>query len=70
IEVTDHGRGIPEPELPHLFDRFFRGSGASGVPGTGIGLHTVQQIVHLHGGAVAVDSTLGKGSTFRVVLPV
>ncbi|PWC57216.1 histidine kinase [Azospirillum sp. TSH7] len=70
IEVTDHGRGIPEPELPRLFDRFFRGSGASGVPGTGIGLHTVQQIVHLHGGAVAVDSTLGKGSTFRVVLPV
>ncbi|WP_247882052.1 DUF3369 domain-containing protein [Azospirillum sp. TSH100] len=70
IEVTDHGRGIPESELPRLFDRFFRGSGASGVPGTGIGLHTVQQIVLLHGGAVAVDSTLGRGSTFRVVLPV
>ncbi|KAA0583289.1 DUF3369 domain-containing protein [Azospirillum sp. B21] len=70
IEVTDHGRGIPDPEIPRLFDRFFRGSGASGVPGTGIGLHTVQQIVLLHGGAVAVDSELGKGSTFRVVLPV
>ncbi len=70
IEVTDHGRGIPDPEIPRLFDRFFRGSGASGIPGTGIGLHTVQQIVLLHGGAVAVDSELGKGSTFRVVLPV
>lgn len=70
IEVTDHGRGIPESELSCLFDRFFRGSGASGVPGTGIGLHTVQQIVLLHGGAVAVDSTPGRGSTFRVVLPV
>lgn len=70
IEVTDHGRGIPASELPCLFDRFFRGSGASGVPGTGIGLHTVQQIVLLHGGAVAVDSTPGRGSTFRVVLPV
>ncbi|WP_236783763.1 DUF3369 domain-containing protein [Azospirillum humicireducens] len=70
IEVTDHGRGIPAPEIPHLFDRFFRGSGASGIPGTGIGLHTVQQIVLLHGGAVAVDSELGRGSTFRVVLPV
>ena len=69
IEVADHGRGIPQPEIPRLFDRFFRGSGASGVPGTGIGLHTVQQIVLLHGGAVAVDSELGKGSTFRVVLP-
>ena len=70
IEVTDCGRGIPEPELPRLFDRFFRGSSASGVPGTGIGLHTVQQIVLLHGGAVAVDSKLGQGSTFRVLLPV
>ncbi|MBP2304009.1 DUF3369 domain-containing protein [Azospirillum melinis] len=70
IEVTDHGRGIPEVELPRLFDRFFRGAGASGVPGTGIGLHTVQQIALLHGGAVAVDSMLGKGSTFRVVVPV
>ncbi|PWC32517.1 DUF3369 domain-containing protein [Azospirillum sp. TSO35-2] len=70
IEVVDRGRGIPEQEIPRLFDRFFRGSGASGVPGTGIGLHTVQQIVMLHGGAVAVDSVPGQGSTFRVVLPV
>ncbi|CAO3421973.1 ATP-binding response regulator [Azospirillum endophyticum] len=70
IEVTDCGRGIPESELPRLFERFFRGSSASGVPGTGIGLHTVQQIVLLHGGAVAVESELGRGSTFRVLLPV
>ncbi|WP_247894178.1 sensor histidine kinase [Azospirillum sp. B510] len=70
IEVTDRGRGIPEGELPRLFDRFFRGAGASGVPGTGIGLHTVQQIVHLHGGAVAVDSEPGTGSTFRILFPV
>ncbi|AWU93926.1 ATP-binding response regulator [Azospirillum ramasamyi] len=70
IKVTDQGRGIPDREIPRLFDRFFRGSGASGIPGTGIGLHTVQQIVLLHGGAVAVDSELGRGSTFRVVLPV
>ncbi len=59
IEVSDQGRGIPESEIPRLFDRFFRGSGADGVPGTGIGLHTVQQIVLLHGGAVAVDSVPG-----------
>jgi len=70
IEVTDRGRGVPESEIPRLFDRFFRGSGADGVPGTGIGLHTVQQIVLLHGGAVAVDSVVGRGSTFRVVLPL
>ncbi len=70
IEVADQGRGIPDCEIPRLFDRFFRGSCAIGVPGTGIGLHTVQRIVHLHGGAVAVDSRLGEGTRFRVVLPV
>jgi signal transduction histidine kinase len=70
IDVVDQGRGIPKCEIPRLFERFFRGSSAVGVPGTGIGLHTVQQIVHLHGGAVAVDSTPGVGSSFRVILPV
>ncbi|MBP2298605.1 sensor histidine kinase [Azospirillum picis] len=69
IDVTDQGRGIPQQEIPRLFDRFFRGSGATGVPGTGIGLHTVQQIIMLHGGAVTVDSVVGKGSTFRIMLP-
>lgn len=70
IEVADQGRGIPKCEIPRLFERFFRGTSAVGVPGTGIGLHTVQQIAHLHGGAVAVDSTPGIGSNFRVILPV
>ncbi|MBP2227571.1 signal transduction histidine kinase [Azospirillum agricola] len=70
IEVSDRGRGIPDSEIPRLFDRFFRGSGARGVPGTGIGLHTVQQIVLLHGGAVTVDSVVGEGTAFRIMLPV
>ncbi|WP_298372490.1 DUF3369 domain-containing protein [Azospirillum sp.] len=70
IEVADQGRGIPDSEIPRLFERFFRGASAVGVPGTGIGLHTVQQIVHLHGGAVAVDSELGAGTRFRIILPV
>ncbi|HYD70363.1 DUF3369 domain-containing protein [Azospirillum sp.] len=69
VEVADRGRGIPEGEIPRLFERFFRGVGAAGVPGTGIGLHTVQQIVQLHQGAITVDSVVGEGSTFRVVLP-
>lgn len=70
VEVVDHGSGIPEEEIPRLFDRFFRGSRALGVPGTGIGLHTVQQIVLMHGGSVMVDSAPGNGTTFRIVLPL
>ncbi|WP_448188618.1 ATP-binding response regulator [Azospirillum sp. sgz301742] len=70
LEVTDHGCGIPPNEVPRIFDRFFRGSNTGGHPGTGVGLHTVQQIVHLHGGAITVDSVAGQGSTFRMVLPV
>ena len=70
VEVIDQGRGIPESELALLFDRHFRGAGSSGVPGTGIGLHTVRQVVRMHGGSIAVDSVVGKGSTFRVLLPM
>ncbi len=70
IEVADQGCGIPEEELSRVFDRHYRGAGSSGVPGTGIGLHTVRQIVLLHGGAIAVDSAVGRGSIFRVELPV
>ena len=70
VEVIDQGRGIPANELPLLFDRHFRGTGSSGVPGTGIGLHTVQQILRMHGGTITVDSVVGKGSAFRVTLPM
>lgn len=70
LEVADRGCGIPENERTRVFDRFFRGSNASSVPGTGIGLHTVQQIVQLHGGTVRVDSRVGEGTAFRVLLPL
>ncbi len=70
LEVTDGGCGIPANELPRVFDRFYRGSNAAGLPGTGIGLHTVQQIVQLHGGIITVGSVAGEGSAFRIVLPV
>lgn len=69
IEVADRGRGIPEEERAYLFDRFYRGTGSRGIPGTGIGLHTVQQIVLLHGGSISVDSAIGHGSIFRISLP-
>jgi len=68
LEVIDHGIGIPEDELSSVFERFHRALNARGIPGSGIGLHMVRQIVELHGGAVSVESTLGQGSRFKVRL--
>ena len=72
LVVRDTGTGIPAAELPKLFERFHRVEGARGrsFEGTGIGLSLVQELVHLQGGAIAVDSTLSQGSTFRVRLPM
>ncbi len=71
ITVADTGVGIDPAELPRIFDRFFRGSGASEArgSGSGLGLSIVRSIVEMHGGTVAVESRLGAGSTFRVALP-
>ena len=70
LEVRDHGMGIPERDLPHLFGRFFRGENVVGrIPGTGIGLFGAQQIVEQHGGRIEVRSREGEGSTFCVWLP-
>ncbi|MDE2051247.1 MAG: response regulator, partial [Gammaproteobacteria bacterium] len=72
LEVTDTGCGIPESELPRLFERFHRIEGAQArtQEGSGIGLAMVQELVKLHGGMVAVQSRLGAGTTFEVRLPV
>jgi signal transduction histidine kinase len=70
--VADSGTGIPEAELPHLFERFHRVQGANGrsYEGSGIGLALIQELVKLHGGAVAVSSRPGEGSAFTVSLPL
>ncbi len=72
VTVTDTGIGIPEEELPHIFDRFFRGKEPRRmqVPGSGLGLAIVKEIVELHGGRVTVESQVGVGSTFTVWLPL
>jgi signal transduction histidine kinase len=71
LAVTDHGLGIPADELPKVFQRSHRGSNVAGrVGGAGIGLASVRQIVEQHGGAVAVESVEGEGSTFTVELPL
>lgn len=70
--VRDTGTGIPESELPHIFERFHRVAGAKGrsIEGTGIGLALVQELVRLHGGSIAVSSEVGRGSTFTVRVPL
>ena len=71
IEITDKGTGIPEEELPRIFERFYRvekGSSAR-FGGRGLGLSIAMHIVEAHGGELQVESKLGQGSTFRIVLP-
>jgi signal transduction histidine kinase/serine phosphatase RsbU (regulator of sigma subunit) len=72
IEVADTGVGIPEADLPRLFERFHRVASREGRSheGSGIGLALVDELVRLHGGEVTVTSTEGHGSTFRVELPL
>jgi signal transduction histidine kinase len=72
LTVRDTGTGIPADELPKLFERFHRVAGARGrtYEGSGIGLALVQDLVRLHGGAVAAESTYGEGTTFCVRIPL
>jgi signal transduction histidine kinase len=72
VTVEDTGMGIPEDELPHVFDRFFRGvkPRSMQLTGTGMGLAIVKEIVELHGGRVTVQSQVDVGSTFTVWLPL
>jgi PAS domain S-box-containing protein len=72
LQVQDTGIGIASDDLPHLFERFYRGerAGQSRISGSGLGLSIVKEIVDLHGGEIIVESEVGKGSTFTVSLPV
>jgi two-component system phosphate regulon sensor histidine kinase PhoR len=72
IEVTDHGYGIPTGSLSRIFEKFYRVPRVedADVPGTGLGLSLVREIVELHCGRIAVESELEVGSTFSVHLPL
>ncbi|MGH9058467.1 MAG: sensor histidine kinase, partial [Acidimicrobiales bacterium] len=69
VVVGDTGVGIPPDELPHIFDRFWRGSSAGRVTGTGIGLAVVAELVAAHGGEVEATSQPGSGTRIVVELP-
>ncbi|RAU22793.1 histidine kinase [Paramagnetospirillum kuznetsovii] len=64
IQVIDQGIGIPDEDLPSIFERFHRATNARGIPGSGIGLHMVRQIVEMHGGSITVESEVARGSRF------
>jgi signal transduction histidine kinase len=69
VQVRDRGIGIPDRDRVHLFERYFRGTNAVGVAGSGVGLHLVAMVLELHGGAIEVQSRAGEGSSFIVHLP-
>jgi signal transduction histidine kinase len=71
MDVRDTGVGIPEADLPHVFERFRRGANVLGrIEGTGIGLAAAAQIVHEHGGSIALRSSVGQGTVVTVRLPL
>ena len=69
LKVQDQGSGIDSRDIPHIFDAFHRGRSASKEEGSGVGLAAVKAIVKGHGGQIYVESQLGNGSIFTVVLP-
>jgi signal transduction histidine kinase len=72
ISVSDQGAGIPTPDLPRIFERFYRADRSrtkGSTPGYGLGLSIAKKIADLHRGSIEVTSQVEKGSTFTAVLP-
>ncbi len=70
VRITDHGIGMTPEQLARVFERFFRADISGKIPGTGLGMSIVHEIVALHGGHVSVQSTHGVGSTVTIWLPI
>jgi two-component system sensor histidine kinase MprB len=70
VTVRDHGPGIAEGDLPHVFDRFYRAPAARGLPGSGLGLAIVKHVADAHGGSVVAEQASGGGARLRLALPL
>jgi len=70
LSVEDHGWGVPDGEKERIFEKYYRGSKAQAVPGTGLGLASARCIMEAHGGEIWVTGTQGSGSVFHISLPV
>jgi len=70
VEVADTGPGIPDEELPHVWEELYRGMGARGVPGSGLGLALVRAILERHGGRVNIRSRAGQGTVVSLRVPM
>ena len=70
LTVTDTGTGIPADELPHIFDRFWRGRQASQTSGSGIGLAIADELTQAHGGQLSATSQPGQGTQMTLTLPL
>jgi two-component system sensor histidine kinase MprB len=69
LEVRDHGPGIDEADLPHVFERFYRGTGARLRPGSGLGLAIVAQVVAAHGGEARAEQAPDGGALLSASFP-
>ena len=70
LVISDHGYGIPAGDLPHIFEPFYRSENTMTIKGHGIGLALTHRIIELHQGQISVESAIGVGTTFRILLPV
>src|SRR5690606_20598894 len=69
LRVRDHGPGIPQEDLPHVFDRFYRATRARSLPGSGLGLAIVAQVAQAHGGRATAANAPDGGAVLEVTLP-
>lgn len=70
ITIQDNGLGIPPEEIPRIFERFYRASTSAGIPGSGVGLSLVHDLIKVHKGNIRIDSEVGTGTIVTVKLPV